>query len=316
MSKRNSRTAGLRSRGMTKLLALMRSGGWDRGYKRTTLTKRTRTAAYHTLVGPVAGTSRAASADTDAPEPVRSRTPVLPEVGTVRSGRGRNWSSAAADRELYTVPTRYGAAAIVPATGGRVLPGQRQGAKSARGFRRAIAAGQVSSTVVAERQSIPTDQISVGMPQARSPDAVADARSTPAAVQPLYPDYSVAASASAWLPAYQLPARTVPSVSPIAASPSAVSPASGDGAVGGIGAVLAPSFTQVGLVSTERPFPGNGHSPVNSEHSTIGAIHLDGSALGQWVTRHLERSLAQPDRGPSGIDPRVTPIMGPASAGY
>ncbi len=56
-------------------------------------------------------------------------------------------------------------------------------------------------------------------------------------------------------------------------------------------------------------------SPSN-ERPTIGAIHLDGNALGQWITRHLERTLSQPNRGPSGVDPRVIPTWGPLSAAY
>lgn len=52
------------------------------------------------------------------------------------------------------------------------------------------------------------------------------------------------------------------------------------------------------------------------ERPLIGAIHLDGNALGQWMTRHLERTLSQPNRGPSGVDPRVIPTWGPLSAAY
>lgn len=52
------------------------------------------------------------------------------------------------------------------------------------------------------------------------------------------------------------------------------------------------------------------------ERPMIGAIHLDGNALGQWMTRHLERTLSQPNRGPSGVDPRVIPTWGPLSAAY
>lgn len=56
--------------------------------------------------------------------------------------------------------------------------------------------------------------------------------------------------------------------------------------------------------------------PPSHEKSMIGAIHLDGNALGQWMTRHLERTLSQPNRGPSGVDPRVIPTWGPLSAAY
>lgn len=67
------------------------------------------------------------------------------------------------------------------------------------------------------------------------------------------------------------------------------------------------------------PSPGTAPDPVdstNGERATVGAIHLDGNALGQWITRHLERTLSQPNRGPSGVDPRVIPTWGPLSASY
>jgi hypothetical protein len=36
-------------------------------------------------------------------------------------------------------------------------------------------------------------------------------------------------------------------------------------------------------------------------------IHLDGAALGRWITRHLERQIARPQAGATGFDPRMTP---------
>lgn len=62
--------------------------------------------------------------------------------------------------------------------------------------------------------------------------------------------------------------------------------------------------------------PAEPMGAASSERPTIGAIHLDGNALGQWITRHLERTLSQPNRGPSGVDPRVIPTWGPMSAAY
>lgn len=50
---------------------------------------------------------------------------------------------------------------------------------------------------------------------------------------------------------------------------------------------------------------GSGWSPA-----TAATIHLDGNALGSWVTRHLERTLSQPNRGPSSVDPRAVPGWG------
>ncbi len=47
-----------------------------------------------------------------------------------------------------------------------------------------------------------------------------------------------------------------------------------------------------------------------------GTIHLDGNALGQWMTRHLERMLLQPERGPTALDTRVVPDWRAANVGY
>ena len=55
---------------------------------------------------------------------------------------------------------------------------------------------------------------------------------------------------------------------------------------------------------------------ASADRPSVGTIHLDGNALGQWVTRYLERSLSQANRGPSGVDPRVVPMWGPPSAAY
>lgn len=47
-----------------------------------------------------------------------------------------------------------------------------------------------------------------------------------------------------------------------------------------------------------------------------GMIYLDGNALGHWMTEHLGQLLARPDRGPSGIDPRVMSGWGSLSAAF
>jgi hypothetical protein len=58
------------------------------------------------------------------------------------------------------------------------------------------------------------------------------------------------------------------------------------------------------------------HSGVGMSGPTQGTIYLDGSALGQWLTTHLEQAMSQPNRGPSGVDPRVFPVWGPVSAAF
>lgn len=84
------------------------------------------------------------------------------------------------------------------------------------------------------------------------------------------------------------------------------------------------SALHVGRLDAPDPasnYPGHSVSGRDGFHqepfpAATGAIHLDGNLLGQWVTRHLERSLLQPARGPTGVDPRVVPAWGPFSAAY
>lgn len=65
------------------------------------------------------------------------------------------------------------------------------------------------------------------------------------------------------------------------------------------------------------PIPNSpANSGVGMSGPTQGTIYLDGSALGQWLTTHLEQAMSQPNRGPSGVDPRVFPVWGPVSAAY
>jgi hypothetical protein len=56
--------------------------------------------------------------------------------------------------------------------------------------------------------------------------------------------------------------------------------------------------------------------PSAAQGAQQGTIHLDGNALGQWMTRHLERILLQPERGPTSLDTRVVPDWRAANVGY
>jgi hypothetical protein len=43
------------------------------------------------------------------------------------------------------------------------------------------------------------------------------------------------------------------------------------------------------------------------DKGSVGAtLHLDGAALGRWTIRHIERALAKPSSGMTGVDPRAT----------
>ncbi len=52
--------------------------------------------------------------------------------------------------------------------------------------------------------------------------------------------------------------------------------------------------------------------PRAEQQSTVdrpsyGEIHLDGVALGRWITRHIERQVTRPQGGATGFDPRMSP---------
>jgi hypothetical protein len=68
---------------------------------------------------------------------------------------------------------------------------------------------------------------------------------------------------------------------------------------------------QRALSAMDRQAP----SDENSEHTqNVGAtLHLDGAALGRWTIQHIERALAKPSNGMTGIDPRATPPRGHVS---
>jgi hypothetical protein len=52
-----------------------------------------------------------------------------------------------------------------------------------------------------------------------------------------------------------------------------------------------------------------------SDPPAFAEIHLDGAALGRWVTRHLERQITRPQAGATGFDPRMTPSWAGAPIG-
>lgn len=60
--------------------------------------------------------------------------------------------------------------------------------------------------------------------------------------------------------------------------------------------------------------PDNAHPAPSAP--TQGIVYLDGQALGHWMAEHLGQLLARPDRGPSGIDPRVMSGWTPLSAAF
>lgn len=69
------------------------------------------------------------------------------------------------------------------------------------------------------------------------------------------------------------------------------------------------------LALGDRQHRTSPHASLGDSGVKHGTIYLDGSALGQWVSDHLEQVMVRPARGPSGIDPRIMPVWGPLSAG-
>ncbi len=66
----------------------------------------------------------------------------------------------------------------------------------------------------------------------------------------------------------------------------------------------APSSKQKSYLRSEQ------QHKVNRGSSTA---HFDGASLGQWTVQHLERILAKPASGMTGVDPRVNPPRGRVS---
>lgn len=61
----------------------------------------------------------------------------------------------------------------------------------------------------------------------------------------------------------------------------------------------------------EQSLPTVDRQPPSDENSearqNAGAtLHLDGAALGRWTIQHIERALARPSNGMTGVDPRAT----------
>ena len=85
-------------------------------------------------------------------------------------------------------------------------------------------------------------------------------------------------------------------------------------------------ISQVRAISTDASSMGRSNWPRSvgnysgstaaSQTPQQGTIHLDGNALGQWMSRHLERILLQPERGPTAVDTRVIPDWRAANVGY
>ena len=100
----------------------------------------------------------------------------------------------------------------------------------------------------------------------------------------------------------------------VAAEPSRRSRVPGR-APGSRGREEGPSYEALGsIVGGGRRRPGS-DAPTGDSGVKHGTIYLDGSALGQWMSDHLEQVMVRPSRGPSGVDPRTMPVWGPLSAG-
>jgi hypothetical protein len=79
----------------------------------------------------------------------------------------------------------------------------------------------------------------------------------------------------------------------------------------GSSASLEPSL-EVDSPSPERKVAsGDNHEPASASGGTT--LHVDGSALGRWTLQHLERALAKPTAGMTGVDPRANTPRGRVS---
>jgi hypothetical protein len=66
-----------------------------------------------------------------------------------------------------------------------------------------------------------------------------------------------------------------------------------------------PNARQYQVDPSDRDATAVGEQPERGK-STVSTLHIDGSALGRWTEQHLERALAKPSTGMTGVDPRAT----------
>jgi hypothetical protein len=57
---------------------------------------------------------------------------------------------------------------------------------------------------------------------------------------------------------------------------------------------------------SEGPKADLGQGPQRQNIRGASTVHLDGATLGQWAIQHLERTLAKPSAGMTGVDPRAS----------
>jgi hypothetical protein len=58
--------------------------------------------------------------------------------------------------------------------------------------------------------------------------------------------------------------------------------------------------------SSGEPKPDLGRGLHRQNIRSASTVHLDGATLGQWAIQHLERALAKPSAGMTGVDPRAS----------
>ncbi len=74
-----------------------------------------------------------------------------------------------------------------------------------------------------------------------------------------------------------------------------------------------PSFESRSQPSSPKPQTDRAGDRQRQDNGRTSTVHLDGAALGQWTIRHLERALARPASGMTGVDPRASPPRGRVS---
>ncbi len=168
-----------------------------------------------------------------------------------------------------------------------------------------VRASTMPLLTAAGRQSRPTTEglIQAGSPHNETHSAVGSTGGHPGSYHSL-PHANAASwttrSALDYLPTGLVLPTTLPPAGPLTASPANEPKYS------------APELPTP-LAPTSNTAPPGGAA---SSGPTQGTIYLDGNALGQWLTNHLEQTMSHPNRGPSGVDPRIFPVWGPISAAY
>ncbi len=81
-----------------------------------------------------------------------------------------------------------------------------------------------------------------------------------------------------------------------------------------VGAILTTFRSRSSTLTRPKTMRGNPswnqQSSGKRDEAGHGALYLEGSVLGRWLTQYLNREIVRPRAGIMAVDPRITPSWG------